>query len=440
MEQICDMTGRRELFIDDFLIASRRNTEFKPHFPTELPMPQGRPLGNYVTLMKTPERYLLYYRGSDGVYKGSAFNNHPGEFVGVAQSLDGVIWDGVRLNRFKGKPVPDNTLFYGKGFITHNFVPFFDSNPECQENQRYKAVAGVRETKGLFAYCSPDGINWQLLQEKPVIEYTPEKTGGHMLDSQNVVFYSEAEKCYVMYIRVWKTADGLKGVRSFAKVTSRDFRTWSEPEFLTVNRKREHLYVSGLAPYARAPRIYVGAATRYFGTRGSATDVTMLFSREGQGILRPWAGAWITPGLDEERWLNRMNYIAWGMVEVDGKALYMYHSRKQLAYRFRLDGFVSLSSGLRCGNVLTKPFYRKSGELELNLATSAGGSFQIEVCDSEGNALPGSSFKENRTFWGDKISWTPEWEGKRAADLPAGVYRLRFRMKECDLYSISFQG
>ena len=438
MEQILDMTGKRELFIDGFLIASRRNTEFKPHFPVELPGDPGRPLGNYVTVMKTPGGYNLYYRGLDGVYKGSLYNNHPGEFVGLGQSRDGMVWSEAQLNRFPGKPVPAGTLFYGKEFITHNFVPFFDSNPECQENERYKAVAGVRETKGLFAYCSPDGINWCLMQEKPVMEYTPEKTGGHMLDSQNVVFYSEVEKCYVMYIRVWKTADGLKGVRSFAKVTSSDFRTWSDPEFLIVNRKREHLYVSGLAPYSRAPGLYVGAATRYFGTRGSATDVTMLFSREGKGIIRPWPGAWITPGLEEDRWLNRMNYIAWGMVEAEGKFLYMFHSRKQLMYKFRLDGFVSLSSGLKCGSVLTRPFYRKSGDLELNIATSAGGSFQIEVCDGDGNVLPGYSFKDNARFWGDKISWTPEWAGKRFADLPAGTYCLRFRMKECDLYSINF--
>ena len=252
MNKAYDVTGRRELLIDDFLIDTRRNVELKSHFPVELPAHPGKPGGAYVTVMKTPDGYNLYYRGVDSVYKGSLYNNHPGEFVGLAQSSDGISWTQPELNRFPGKPVPANTLFYGKEFITHNFVPFYDTNPECQDNERYKAVAGVRETKGLFAYYSADGINWHPYGEK-VMEYTPEKTGGHMLDSQNVVFYSETEKCYVMYMRVWKTADGLTGVRSFAKVTSRDFKHWSEPEFLTVNRKREHLYVSGLAPYARAP-------------------------------------------------------------------------------------------------------------------------------------------------------------------------------------------
>ena len=438
MSNTYDVTGRRELLIDGFLIDSRRNVELKPHFPVELPSHPGKPGGAYVTVMKTPEGFNLCYRGVDSVYKGSQYNNHPGEFVGLAQSTDGITWTQPELNRFPGKPVPANTLLYGKNVITHNFVPFYDNNPECQDKERYKAVAGVRETGGLFAFYSPDGINWHSCGEK-VMDYTPEKTGGHMLDSQNVVFYSETEKCYVMYMRVWKTADGLTGVRSFAKVTSRDFKTWNEPEFLTVNRKREHLYVSGLAPYARAPHYYVGAATRYFSTRGSATDVTMVFSREGKGIIRPWEGAWITPGLEEDRWLNRMNYIAWGIVQVNENEMVMYHGRKPLMYKFRTDGFVSLSStALKCGSVLTRLLTRKKGNLELNIATSAGGYIQVEVCDGAGNPVPGYTFKEMKPFWGDKISWCPEWNGKTFDQLPPGEFRLRIRMKECDLYSINF--
>ncbi len=434
-----DVTGRRELFVDDLLIDRVRNAGLKPHFPVELPCAPGKPCGDYLTILKDPERYLLYYRGTDGVYRGEMYNNHPGEFVGVARSSHGVGWELPALDRFPGKPAPRNALLYGPGAVTHNFVPFYDTNPACPPEFRYKAAAGVRETGGLFAFHSPDGIAWERYGDSPVIAYEPGKTGGHMLDSQNTVFYSEAEKCYVMYFRVWKTADGLTDVRSFAKVTSPDFLHWSEPEFLTVNLKDEHLYVSGLAPYFRAPRFYVGAATRYFGDRGSATDVTFLFSREGRGIARPFPGAWIRPGLEEERWLNRMNYIALGMVRKDERELLLYHGRKELMYKFRTDGFVSLSStGTGTGNVLTKLLFRRGGGLELNLSTSAGGFFQLAVCDGEGRALPGYGFGECPPFWGDRISWEPEWRGRKFAELPPGEFRLRIRMKECDLYSIGF--
>ena len=122
--------------------------------------------------------------------------------------------------------------------------------------------------------------------------FEPQKSGVHMLDSQNAVFYSECEKCYVMYLRVWKTADGLTGLRSFAKTTSGDFLHWSKFEFLTVSRKDEH--------------------------------------------------------------------------------------------------------------------------------------------------LPGFTFRDMEPFWGDRIGWEPEWNGGKFSDLPGGRFRLRLRMKECDLFSIHF--
>ena len=260
-----------------------------------------------------------------------------------------------------------------------------------------------------------------------------------MLDSQNVVFYSACEKSYVMYIRVWKTADGMEGLRSFAKVTSKDFINWSEPEFLKVNLKGEHLYVSGLAPYSRAPHIYVGAATRYFGNRGSATDITMLFSRNGKGIARPCPGAWIRPGLDKERWLNRMNYIAWGIIQNGDNELIMYHNRKNLMYKFRTDGFLSLSSnGLNTGTAMTRVLSRDGGGIELNLSSSAGGFIQLEVCDETGIPMPGYAFKDMKPFWGDSIKWEPDWNGKSFSQLKAKTFRLHIKFKECDIYSVNF--
>lgn len=440
MDNIYDVTGKRELFIDGFLLENSRALTFKQHAPLELPSCPNKPIGHYNTILKKPDgSYLHYFRGVDSAYKGKMFNNHPGEYVGVAVSKDGVNWETPDFKLFPGKPVPGNAIIYGKDVITHNFVPFYDTNPQCKPEERYKAVAGVRETNGLFAYYSADGIHWKMYDKAPIMAYEPKKTGGHMFDSQNVVFYSETEKCYVMYIRVWKTVNISKGVRSFAKVTSKDFLNWSEIEFLKVNRKGEHLYVSGLAPYARAPHYYVGAATRYFGNRGSATDNVLLFSRNGQGIIRPCFEAWVRPGTDPDRWRNRMNYIAWGIIQETPESMLLYHNRKHLMYRLRTDGFVSLSAGLTSGTFLTKVLTRSGGNLEFNISTSAGGAFKLEVCDENGNAIPGFSFNDMKEFYGDSIAFVPQWKGKTLADLPPGKFRLRGKMRECDIFSVSFK-
>ncbi len=439
-EKVYDVTGRRELFIDDFLIEKSRSLNFVQHEPSEVAGDKMRPLGHYGTVLKKPDgSFLYYYRDVDSAYNGKLYNNHPGEFVGMAVSKDGVKWERPDLNLFPGKAVPGNVIIYGKDRITHNLAPFYDANPLCRESERYKAVAGVRETNGLFAFYSADGINWKMYGTEPVIKYEPQKNGGHMIDSLNSVFYSTAEQCYVMYIRVWKTADNLIGLRSFAKVTSCDFLHWSEPEYLKVNRKNEHLYISGLTPYERAPHYYVGAATRYFGNRGSATDVALIFSRNGQGIIRPSYEAWIKPGLDPERWLNRMNYIAWGMVQETPETLLFYHDRKHLVYRLRTDGFVSLHAGINAGTFTTRVLERRGGNLEFNVSTSAGGAFRVEVCNENGSAVPGYTFKDMKEFYGDSIAFVPEWNGKKFTDLPAGKFRLNIRMRECDLYSVSFK-
>ena len=451
------VSGRRELLIDDFLLESRTGAEFRLHEPVELAADPGKPCGAYLDAFGDGRRYLMYYRRLFPGYDGPRVNGNPGEFVGVAESADGLVWTRPNLNFFPGSPVPPETVIFGNMMaadlpqirdtssphpgwtsFTHNFTPFYDGRPGVPGAERYKAVSGILQTGGLFTFHSADGFRWERYDDFPIVKYDALKLGGHALDSQNVAFYSEAEGCFVLYFRVWRTSDGRKGLRSFAKATSQDFRHWSEPDFLNPNRPGEHLYVSGLRPYSRAPQYYIGAATRYFKERGSATDVTLLFSRAGGEILRPFPGAWIKPGLDPERWTNRMNYIALGMLQTSPEELTLYHARKMLRYKLRTDGFISLSAGSSGGAWLTKPLSGPVAALEINLRTSAGGSFKLELCDREGKALPGHGIADFDEFYGDVIAFEPRWRGKPAPMLD-GVFRLRAEMTECDVFSIAFR-
>ena len=101
--------------------------------------------------------------------------------------------------------------------------------------------------------------------------------------------------------------------------------------------------------------------------------------------------------------------------------------------------FVSLNAGLSTGSVMTRVLKRNGGNLEFNLSTSAGGAFRVEICDENGNTIPGYSFNDMKEFYGDSIAFVPQWKGKSFADLPAGKFRLRMKMRECDLFSISFK-
>ena len=438
MKSSYDVSGKRELFIDDFLLDQTENLIFEKHSPVELSSDESKPCGAYLTMLQDDEGFRFFYRGLDPSYNGPVNNNNPGEYIGVCQSSDAIHWQPLELNRFPGCTVPSETMFFGNDF-THNFVPFYDRNPQCKPEERYKATVGCRETGGLYALSSADGVNWKLMQTEPIVKYEPEKTGKHMLDSQNVAFYSETEKCYVLYPRVWKTADGLTGLRSFARMTSNDFIHWSAMEFLKVNLPGEHLYVSGLMPYLRAPHYYIGAATRFFVNRGAATDVTFIFTRDGKTMLRPFPEGWLRPGLDESRWSNRMNYMAWGMAQISPEEQLFYHGHKKLMYKIRTDGFVSLATvKVAGGSFTTRVLHRTAGDMELNLSTSAAGGFKLAVCDVDGKPLPGYDFADMDEFYGDSIAFSPDWHGKKLSDLPSGDFRLRGVMTECDLYSIAF--
>ena len=84
----------------------------------------------------------------------------------------------------------------------------------AQLHEKYKALAGL-STTSLFAYVSADGLRWRKLRDHAVVKDT-----DWVFDSQNVAFWSETEKQYVVYYR--RTVDG---IRSIARATCGSART-----------------------------------------------------------------------------------------------------------------------------------------------------------------------------------------------------------------------
>jgi hypothetical protein len=84
--------------------------------------------------------------------------------------------------------------------------------------------------------------------------------------------------------------------------------------------------------------------------------------------------------------------------------------------------------------------------LVLNYATSALGSIRIEIQDQDGHLLPGFSLQESPVIFGDQIEREVDW--KRPASrtdrgplsrLAGRPVRLRFVIKDADLYSLQFR-
>jgi hypothetical protein len=447
--------SRLEMFVDRLLVDQMNGVEFRLHQPTKAP-PSSAPFpgGFYATIIKDGDKFKAWYRGRDPDYDGPTFNGHPGECLHYAESDDGINWTLPNFNRYVvGGSKDNNVILRDQPPFVHNMSPFLDDRPGVPANERYKAVAGYpgppAERKlggpgrGLFAFVSADGIDWEKRNE--IIPYRADEW-RHGFDSANLPFWSEVEGQYVCYFRTW-TKEG--HLRSVSRATSPDFITWSDPVALDPNLPGEHLYTTNTHPYVRAPHYYIALPTRFVTERGSApgynakenNSTDILFMSKRAGALhydRLFTEAFIRPGRDPELWGNRANYAAQNVVLTAADELSIYHKNGD-RYTLRPEGFISVRAGSKAGELLTQPIVFEGKELILNFSSSAAGSVAVELLNADGKPLPGFTLAEAQAEYGDSIEQSMTWKGGDLSAIAGQAVRLRFVLLECDLFSFRFR-
>ena len=472
---------RLEIFVDQFLIDRLDGTRLKLSEPKQAGVAilfndswDGACSG-YATILQDKGTYRMYYVGLPMDDK----DEEAGSFVCYAESNDGIKWvkPSLGLTEYRGSK-KNNILFLGNKNEPYavNFSPFIDTRPGVPASERYKAVGGSWP-KGMFVLVSDDGLRWQKWREAPVFS-------NGAFDTQNVAFWSEAESCYVLYFRVFTgTTDyvgqrkwGISGYRTIARTTSPDLVNWSEPRRMSFGSAPiEHFYTNHTRPYFRAPHIYTAMPMRfvpgrrfltneqladlqvvphYLNIKGNThniplevSDTVLLTSRGGSRYDRTFMEAFIRPGLDEANWVSRNGIPATGMIQTGAAEMSIYvaqHYAQPTAYmgRFtlRLDGFASVNAPYAGGEMVTKVMIVTGSELVLNCATSAPGSVRVEVQTPDGDPIPGFTLAESKEFVGDSIEETVQWKlGPSLSALAGKPVRLRFVMKDADVYSLRFR-
>jgi len=451
-----DIGSRLELFVDDYLVDESRNVALRMHqpVPQEIALRFNKPwegrTSYYVTVLQDDNIFRMYYRGS-----GSRAEGGP-QYTCCAESTDAIRWTrpAVKLHEHAGSQ--DNNIIW-TGFGAHNFAPFIDENPDCKPGERYKALAGGP----LIGLVSADGLHWKKLREEPVI------TQG-AFDSQNVAMWDTVQNQYVAYFRVFANpetgtmshqvskGDLFSGVRSIARATSADFRNWSETvEINYGDTPREHLYTNAIVAYPRAPHIYLGFPKRFMTTRQAigehpdigVSDGVLMSSRDGLDWDRRFMEAFLRPGRDPGNWGERSNHIARGILQTapDELSIYYIEHYRQPTARLRratvrTDGFVSVNAPYRGGEFTTPPLRFEGSRLVINYATSAAGTVRVELRDSKDKPIAGYTLRDCPEIYGDEIERTVSWQrGEDVAKLQRRGVRLRFVMKDADLYSLRFQ-
>jgi hypothetical protein len=114
-----------------------------------------------------------------------------------------------------------------------------------------------------------------------------------------------------------------------------------------------------------------------------------------------------------------------------------WHIQRML---LRVDGFASVTAPWSGGQMITKPFTFKGDQLELNFRTSAAGFIRVEIQDANGKPIPDYTLDDCPPIIGDEIERVVHWNsGSDVSRLGARTVRLRFMMKDADLFSLRFR-
>ncbi|MGN6196484.1 MAG: hypothetical protein ACTHOB_16210 [Ginsengibacter sp.] len=482
--EVLDIGSRRQLFVDDALInrfSGKAELQLHHPVPQEIAMVTDEPwegsFSNYNSIFKDGDIYRMYYRGWNRGTKGEV--THPMVWC-YAESKDGIHWTRPDLGLFEFNGSKHNNIVLATTdfgdfhyTLTDNVTVFKDNNPNVSPDALYKALVDRRVPAWeLLAFKSPDGIHWSPLSETPIL------TDG-TFDSQNTAFWDSARKEYRIYWRIF-----IHKLRAIRTATSKDFIHWENHENLQyMDTLTEQLYINGIIPYYRAPQIYIGFPARYIdrGWSNSMRALPELEERQMRSITQPrfgtaltdglfmassdgvkfkrWDAAFLRPGIERPgTWSYSQQYIAWTILETKSalegapneislyanESLWTGTSSALRRYTLRLDGFVSVNAPMSGGGFVTKPLRFEGDQLSLNFSTSAYGSIRVEIQDSKGNPIPGFALKDCPPIFGDAIDRPVFWNNRSDADstnvgiLAGKVVRLRFEIKDGDLYSFHF--
>ena len=482
--QVYDLKSNRELCWDMRIADRTENVHLTIHKPerrgiamdsTGIPWEESC---GYPGIMKIGDTYRLYYRA----------NANGKEQFCIAESKDGKIFTRPNLGIHAFNGTDENNIFLREERFVDNFTVHYDENPSCPPDEKYKALSLLftnppKETANgplyteLLYYKSADGIHFEYVRVLDI---------PGVFDTYNIVLWDSDAEEYKMYIRDFHNADGSRSTyapvaamelayRDVRITRSKDFVHWSEPELITFEDGNIHIqiYASMIFKYKRG-NMFLGLPTRYNNrpddteslaclpswngkrqewiaqkNRGGtvANDIGIMTSRDGKHFDR-WNGAYITTGIEkEDNWAYGNGYFSHTAVETksdfDGNAnelsLYTFegfngYTPRLMRYSLRLDGFYSWSADFAGGTVLTMPLTFEGDSLEINFATSALGHVRIVICDENGEALSGY---DSGKHFGNSLGRRIEFK-KSLSALASRIVRLKFEIKDADLYSFKF--
>lgn len=494
--------SRRECFFDDYLIDTAKTTaEQRLHKPVrrgEL-LEMNKPWeGSYTTMYSIIEvagKYKMYYTTTL-----DSFN----KFICYAESENGEDWvrPNLGIAQFEGSKenniIMDLPMLKEFDFVNFdNLSVFYDENPNCPTDEKYKLTANWIGHASLVALFSADGIHFTKMQ------FITDKGA---FDSQNRAFWSKEHGKYFAYYRgehdpaedvdisdksyTDKVANALfdplkfllrepgAGTHTFMRdirmIESKDFKEWSEQRLINTSGKDYQLYFNIIFPYPRAEHILIGFPLRYVERKSwtknydelcgkekrlermanmarlglAITDGLFMSSRDGYNFKKYDEALIPPPAENPEAFVYGDGTAAPAVIEVPsnvegGESEYMLVVReafrsvagpnKLVKYTIRKDGFVSFHAGGEEKELVSKEFVYSGEKLFANIETSARGALYFTLKCGD------EEYTSVETFGNScdkRVHFEDDEIVKRFSGKPV---TLKIKMFDCDIYSIKFE-
>ena len=435
---------------------------------------------SYASLVCEKDGTLRFYMRSyaDRYREDGMLEPCDGAVFSLYESRDGKHFTPCPVDRFDYHGIRENNIFHmEKDRWIDNFSVFYDENPACPPEERYKALSSMDNGAGkeptLLLYVSADGVEFHKKTVLPL---------EGRFDSFNVLFWDKSSEQYFIYYRDFhlpgtterSPAEKLgSSIRDIRVATSKDLIHFEEYGMIRFPEGTEdiQLYTNQIAKYPRAEDMFLGFPVQYidrkddqenfrdmpgydlrssvirdYGRSGTAlTNTLIMTSRDGFHFKRR-DEAYLKP-VKERNWWYGECYTAYGLAETESDIPgapneisfysdenYRVENVNFRRYTVRLDGFFSWNADAKGGSVLTKPFTFEGDKLELNFETGAAGYLRITLTDEEGKPIEG--YKSGDLF-GDAVGRKIRFQGDLAS-LAGKPVRLLFEMKDCDLYAYKF--
>ncbi len=466
-----EIGSERQLFIDDYLVASMQGLKRTLHQPTDIennpvmlpehPWEHRRiPFGSVIYSVKE-EKFRCWYLvlniydsrpGFRGYREDHHIPLHEAAFLCYAESTDGVHWEKpeLGLHEFRGSKknnilltcpgshfdstsvvhTPDDKERPWKLFSFIGRWPYKDDLIKKQWGEEFRF--GVKHAAH-YAWSSKDGIHWTPMNDgKPVLRA-----------SDRSMFWWDADKR--VYVAAVKTSYQKKRAQLYG--WSRDAIHWTRTStWIHRTDERDHPGDQGEAAYGfKYGGQYVGFCEMRQLREGKPVNIVweLMISRDGRNWSRPIRELF-SPDGSKESWRYQVHKVfANPPIEQDGKLLIYYGGKTGKVSveegnepfqalclaKLRKDGFVSLDAGSSAGSVTTKLFKLPTGKLHLNVDATHGEVHAI-MSDSSGQPIAHS-----RTIRGDQLQTAVTFDKPISA---GQVVSVRLVLRNCRLYAIWF--